>query len=89
MAKTFRLSGKGARAVLQSAGVRDDLQRRADRVRAAAEAALPEPDQAWRRGIVADTQTGTTRVGATVIGVWLPVEETHRVLGGAIDAAAG
>ncbi len=60
-----------------------------EHVRAAADAALPEPDQAWRRGIVADTQTGTTRVGATVIGVWLPVEETHRVLGGAIDAAAG
>lgn len=87
MAKVFKIDGAGARKILRSEGVRADLQRRADRVRTAAEAALPETGDAWSRGIIADTSVGVARAGATVIGVWLPVEEEHRVLGGAIDAA--
>lgn len=90
----FRLSSRGAKALLRSPGVRADLQRRADAVKAAcegewqqatADSHTPEPVR-----VVADTYTGTGRAGATVIAIHpssLRIERDRRILGGAIDAA--
>lgn len=82
----FRLNPAGARQLLRSGEVRSDLQRRADQVKVEADAQLaglegPHPD------VLADSYVGSGRAGATVIGVPLPLEESRRILGSAIDAA--
>lgn len=85
----FRLSSRGAQALLLSDGVRADLERRAERVaqevRGRTEGVLDHGEQ----GVVADSYRGRSRVGATVIGVPMEVETRSRVLGSAIDAARG
>lgn len=78
----FRHSSKGYRAILLSDGVREDLQARADRVKRAAAGSVPGDVE-----LIADTQAGQNRVGATVIGVPMRIEPRRRVLGSAIDAA--
>lgn len=82
----YRPNPPGMRDVLRSAGVRADLQRRADQVKAQADSVLadlegPHPE------VVADSYVGSGRAGATVMGVPLPLEESRRILGTAIDAA--
>lgn len=77
----FRHSSAGYRSILRSEGVREDLQRRADQVKRAAQ------DQT-RRELIADSYVGRGRSGATVIGVSETEETRERVLGGAIDAAS-
>lgn len=85
----FQLRSAGAKALLRSEGVREHLLDRAQRVarqaRGQAEGVLDHGDQ----GIVADSYTGRSRAGATVIGVPMRVETRERVLGSAIDAARG
>lgn len=89
----FRLNRGAARALLRSAEVRAEMQRRADAVKAASESqwqeatagTAPEPVR-----VVADTSTGSGRAFATVIAIHpasLRVERERRILGGAIDAA--
>lgn len=83
----FRLNSAGVRQILRSDEVRSDLQRRADQVKAGADAQLaglegPHPE------VAADSYVGSGRAGATVIGVPLPLEESRRILGNAIDAAS-
>jgi hypothetical protein len=79
----FKHNPAGYRAVLRSEAVRVDLDTRAQRVKAAADAELSDP----RIRIVADTTVGRNRAGATIIGVPLRIERSRRVLGRAIDAA--
>jgi len=81
--------GDGMREVLRSDEVRADMERRAQRVKAAAESIMGDGDNAWPRGIVADSTIGAGRASATVIGVWYSVEVDRRILGSAIDAAGG
>jgi hypothetical protein len=90
----FRINSRGARALLRSPGVRAELQRRADSVKAVAEpqfqaatadSHVPDPVR-----VIADTYTGSSRAGATVIAIHpssLRIERDRRILGGAIDAA--
>ncbi len=75
----------GYRAVRRSPDVRRMLQTKADAVRRAAEASLP-PD-ARDVYLIADTTMGGERAGATVIGVPMRLERSHRILGAAISAA--
>lgn len=77
----FEHNGKGYVAVLRSDEVRADLQRRADAVKERAEASF-----AGLR-LIADTNTGKRRAGATVLGVPMRIEKARRILGRAIDAA--
>jgi hypothetical protein len=77
----FQIDSNGAKAVLRSEGVRDDLQRRANQVKAAAQGHT-------RRELIADSYVGRGRAGATVIGVSETEEARERILGSAIDAAA-
>jgi hypothetical protein len=80
----FKHSSKGFVAVMTSGQMRDDLQGRADKVKAAVEADLgPDSD----REIIADTTVGKSRAGATIIGVSMEDEAKRRVLGRALDAA--
>jgi hypothetical protein len=90
----FKLHSRGAQALLRSDGVRAELQRRADAVRAVAEPQW----QAATAGIggldpvrvIADTSVGSGRAFATVIAIHpasLRIEQDRRILGGAIDAA--
>lgn len=76
----FVVRSAGARALLRSAGVRSDLERRAQRVR---DAAQPHTS----RLLIADSAIGRGRALATVIGVSVTEESARRVLGGALDAA--
>lgn len=77
----FTIDSKGAKALLRSDGVREDLQRRAEQVKAAAQGQT-------RRELIADSYIGTGRAGATVIGVSETEEAAERILGTAIDAAS-
>jgi len=78
----FEFSRAGYRAILRSDGVRDMLQDKADAVRQAAERHVPDGVY-----LIADTNVGANRAGATVIGVPMRLEQAKRVLGSAIDAA--
>jgi hypothetical protein len=78
----FKLTPAGARALLRSPGVRDDLEARAERIKAAAQ---PYTDN----DLIADSYIGKGRAGATVIGVPMRQERDERILGSAIDAARG
>ncbi|WP_049566877.1 hypothetical protein [Streptomyces sp. SBT349] len=90
----FRLNSRGAKALLRSDGVREDMQRRADAIKAVAEPQW----QAATAGIggldpvrvIADTSVGSGRAFGTVIAIHpasLRIEQDRRILGGAIDAA--
>jgi hypothetical protein len=82
----FTHNRAGYREVMKSASMRADLQARADRVRATAEALLP--DEPGRDPyLLADTNVGRNRAGATIIGVPMRLEVERRILGQAIDAA--
>ena len=74
----------GYRAVMRDAGTKAMLQRKADAVRLAALGQLPADTDTY---ILADTTVGTNRAGATIIGVPMRLERSHRILGSAIDAA--
>lgn len=80
----FKLDSAGARRILRSPGVQRDLQRRADRVKAAARAQITDLDD-WE--VIADTRVGRNRAGALISGVPMRVEADRRILGSAIDAA--
>jgi len=84
---SFRLNSRGMKALLRSDDVREDLERRADRVAQQVRGQVEGVLEHGEGGIVADSYTGRGRVGATVIGVPMEVEARDRVLGGAIDAA--
>lgn len=77
----FKLNSAGAKALLRSDGVRQDMTRRANAVLAAAQ---PQTDAE----LTADSVIGSGRAGASVFGVPMREEQDRRVLGGAIDAAA-
>ena len=79
----LKLNSPGLRSILRGPEVVAMLQGKADRVKAAAEAQLAA-DGIY---IIADTQVGRNRAGATVIGVPMRIEADRRVLGRAIDAA--
>ena len=79
----FQLNSPGLRTILRSDGVRRLLQAKADQVKAQADAELAGEGI----DIIADTQVGQNRAGATVIGVPMRIEADRRVLGRAIDAA--
>ncbi len=83
----FRHSWPGYRDVLRSGGVQADLQRRADAVAAMARRRL---DALGNEGshvrLIADTNVGRNRAGATVIGVPMRLEKRYRILGSAMDA---
>ncbi|MEU2180111.1 hypothetical protein [Streptomyces thermolilacinus] len=88
------MNSRGARALLRSAEVRDDLQRRADAVKAVAAPAYERAtSDIWTRypvKVIADTSVGANRAFATVVVVHpaaLRIEREHRILGGALDAA--
>lgn len=81
----FKHNRAGYLAVLKSSGVEADLGRRAQRVRAAAQSQIPADEDGIE--LIADTQVGKTRAGATVIGIPMRLEVDHRILGRAIDAA--
>lgn len=90
----FKLNSRGARALLRSDGVRADLQRRAEAVKAVAEpqweAATADIHTEEPVRVIADSYTGSGRAGATVIAIHpasLRIEQDRRILGGAIDAA--
>ena len=90
----FHMRSAGARAILRSDGVRDDLQRRADAVKAVAEPqwleATADDHVDGPVRVIADTYVGSSRAGATVIAIHpysLRIERERRILGGAIDAA--
>jgi hypothetical protein len=85
----FRLDSRGMKTILKSSGVREDLLARANRVAAQARGRTEGVLDHGPGGIVADSYTGRSRAGATVIGVPMEVESTERVLGSAIDAARG
>lgn len=90
----FKLSSRGAKALLRGDEVRGEMQRRADAVKAVAE---PQ----WQSAtagiggldpvrVVADTSTGSGRAFATVIAIHpasLRIEQDRRILGGSVDAA--
>lgn len=78
----FEHNPKGYREILRSEAVRRVVLAKAQRV--AAVAAREVPDGWWVR---ADTTTGRTRVGATVMGVPTRLERSKRILGRAMDAA--
>lgn len=80
----FKHNRAGYRAVMRSAETRSMLQARADNVRRAAEGQLPAGTDVY---LLADTTVGTNRAGATIIGVPMRLEQAHRILGSAIDAA--
>ncbi|WP_432159218.1 hypothetical protein [Streptomyces sp. bgisy153] len=89
MSVVFRIDSAGAKELLRSDSVRQDLLQRAERVaqrvRGQARGVLDHGDE----GIVADSYTGRGRAGATVIGVPMEEEARSRVLGSSIDAAGG
>lgn len=74
----------GYLAVMTSGYVRKMLAHKAEAVRRAAEAQLPAGSDVY---LLADTTTGRTRAGATIIGVPMRLEKSHRILGAAISAA--
>lgn len=89
----FKHSSRGYQNVMKSAGMRADLQRRADQVK---QVAGPQFDVAdddlWGTPVevIADTYVGKSRAGGTVVAVHpaaLKIESERRILGGAIDAA--
>lgn len=82
----FRMRSAGARALLRSAGVRADLHGRALRVKAVADADLATLDAPYPQ-VEVFNDVGPGRAGATITGVPLPLEQSRRILGGAIDAA--
>lgn len=82
----FNLHRRGAVALMRSDGVRNDLEARARRVKAQADAELAGLDAPYP-ATVADTTVGATRAGATVLGVPMPLERSRRILGQALDAA--
>lgn len=81
----FRHNSKGFRAVMRSGAMEAELQARANKVKAAAAAGLSDDGDDVE--LIADTQVGKNRAGATVIGVPMRIEAARRVLGRAIDAA--
>lgn len=96
MARTVRFehSSAGYLEVMKSGGVEQDLQRRADRVKGAAEPQYSGEDTHGTTPVevIADTYVGKARSGATVIAIHprsLAIEMERRILGGAIDAAGG
>lgn len=80
----FKINSSGAKAILRSKGVQRDLERRANKVKAAAEAQLTDLDD-WE--VIADVQVGRTRAGALISGVPTNVEADRRILGSALDSA--
>ena len=82
----FRHNRFGYIAVMRGPGMVADLERRADAVHRVVEDHL---DSLGVLGVHvhSDTTTGRTRAGGTVAGVPMAVEQAHRVLGGALDAA--
>ncbi|MFE5021400.1 hypothetical protein [Streptomyces sp. NPDC056690] len=89
MLERFRVNRAGLRELLKSDGVRADLEARARRVATAARARGDGVLDRGEGGIVADSYTGRSRAGATVIGVPMDIEARDRVLGASIDAARG
>lgn len=81
----FRHNRAGYLAVLKSGGVKADLGRRAQQVKAAAQSQIPAGERDIE--LIADTQVGKNRAGATVIGIPMRLEVDHRILGRSIDAA--
>jgi hypothetical protein len=82
----FKLSSPGARRILRSGGVQSDLVRRAGRVWQAADDQLRSLEGPYPT-LRTEATTGPGRAGVTITGVPLPLEESRRILGGAIDAA--
>lgn len=83
----FRHNWQGYRVVLRSGEVRDELQGRANNVMRAARGRLPTGNEGSGIRLIADTQVGRNRAGATVIGVPMRLEKRYRILGRSIDAA--
>lgn len=79
----FQLNSPGMREILRSDGVQQLLQAKAGKVKAQVDAELAGEGL----NIIADTQVGRNRAGATVIGVPMRIEADRRILGRAIDAA--
>ena len=79
----YEFNRAGYIKILRSPGVERMLQAKANRVKRAAEARLVGEDVF----LIADTNRGRNRVGATVIGVPMRIEADRRVLGNAIQAA--
>lgn len=86
-------TGAGLEALLKAPEIQAELQRRANRVKAAlgakftAAAHYGTPPE-----VIADTYVGKSRAGATVVVVHpeaLEIEKKYRYLGSAIDAAGG
>lgn len=82
----FKYSQRGYIEVLKSDGVRAHLQLLADGVKRSADADLARAG-AGDIELIADTSTGRTRVGATVIGVPMRIEARERILGRALGGA--
>lgn len=82
----FKHNPAGYIAVMRSPEMRLDLDRRADAVHRVVADRL---DSLGVDGVDlwSDTTDGRTRAGGTVAGVPIAVEQAHRVLGGALDAA--
>jgi hypothetical protein len=84
----FKHIPKGYRAMLRSAEVRSDLQRRADNVAGVVRRQLSGlGNEGSGVRLIADTNVGRNRSGATVLGVPMRLERKYRILGSAIDAA--
>jgi hypothetical protein len=83
----FRHDSNGYRAVLRSAEVRADLQRRADNVARAARGRLSGVgNEGSGVHLIADSFIGRNRAGATVIGMPMRLERKYRILGSSVDA---
>lgn len=84
MTVVFKHNRAGYRKILQSDGVAADLQRRANKVKAAIDARYDQP-RGWV--ITADTIVGRNRARALISGVPMAEENAERILGSALDAA--
>ncbi|MET9953509.1 hypothetical protein ABZ135_18430 [Streptomyces sp. NPDC006339] len=91
----FRLYSRGAKDLLRSDGVREDLGRRMQAVAEWAgpyfEQALADSHTRYPVQIIADTYTGRSRAGATAVAIHpgsLRVEQEHGYFRGAMSAAA-
>lgn len=82
----FKFSPKGYQEIMKSGTVQEILRRKAEAVRAAADAAYDQPHE-W--DIIADVAVGRTRARATVSGVPAGVEGAEGIMVRALGAAKG
>lgn len=80
----FEHNWPGYKRVMRSDGVVAHLQGLADDIALTAEAELFDDGDVF---VIADTQVGKTRAGATVIGVPMRLEVEERILGRAVRSA--